>query len=247
MAKSSGNAPNDLQVIHALRRADIRDRVTRFAGGPLSEGVRGTRSQSYDHCYNYFIDHHDRLTDDVEKSCAVLGYYLASWGMYRGSSYLFKHTNSAHFVPLIEYVRANAVDLRGIDLPEYESKIDRVISAYEEVGKIVLGATTSTRVTLATKIMVAAFGCVPAFDTYFYKGMQRIQQNLPRRQRVAFYQLDEPRLRRVSEFYRANQADIDQLHQESRTVRFPDGAPTGHRLTRAKIIDMYVFHLGMTP
>ncbi|ORW16422.1 hypothetical protein AWC18_18780 [Mycolicibacter nonchromogenicus] len=234
-------------MIHALRRDDIRDRVMRFAGGPLSEGVRGGRSQSYDHCYNYFIDHHDRLTDDVEKSCAVLGHYLASWGMYRGSSYLFKHTNSAHFVPLIEYVRDSAVELRSIDLPEYESKIDRISSAYKEVGELALGGTTSVRVTLATKIMIAAFGCVPAFDTYFRMGMQRIQQDLPRRQRVAFDQLDEPRLRRLSEFYRANQADIDQLHQESRTVRFPDGAPTVHRLTRAKIIDMYVFDLGMNP
>lgn len=181
----------------------------------------------------------------MEKSCAALGFYLASWGMYRGSAYLFKNTNSAHFVPLIEYIESRADELRPIDLHMYDdANIDRVCRAYQEIGDLVLKGTGSARVTLVTKIMIAVFGCVPAFDSFFTRGMARVHAPLERKQRVAFHALDRQRLRRLSEFYLANQTEIDDLRAESRTVRFPDGSVTGHRLTRAKIVDMYAFNLG---
>lgn len=37
------------------------------------------RYTSFDYCYNYFASHRGKaLLDDVEKSCLVLGFYLAS-------------------------------------------------------------------------------------------------------------------------------------------------------------------------
>ena len=47
------------------------------------------RNTSFDYCYNYFKTTED-LTADLEKSCLVLGFYLASWGMLRGSSFLLQ-------------------------------------------------------------------------------------------------------------------------------------------------------------
>jgi hypothetical protein len=76
----------------AFYRDDVRARVERFANGSLREGVLGRRDRSYDHCYNYFAAT-KHPTRDMEKSCAILGFYLASWGMYRGSSYLFNETS----------------------------------------------------------------------------------------------------------------------------------------------------------
>ncbi|MDI6803669.1 MAG: hypothetical protein QME58_07460 [Bacteroidota bacterium] len=32
------------------------------------------------------------MNKDVEKSCLVLGFYLARWGMFRGSSFLLQHS-----------------------------------------------------------------------------------------------------------------------------------------------------------
>jgi len=230
----------------SLRRDDFRQRVERFfAGGSLAKGVSHPRSQSYDHCYNYFLDNHSNLARDMEKSCAALGFYLASWGMYRGSAYLFKNTNSAHFVPLIEYIENHADELRPIDLHVYDdANIGRVCRAYKEIGDLVLEGTGSARVTLVTKIMIAVFGRVPAFDSFFNRGMARVHAPFERNQRVAFHAFDELRLRRLSDFYLANQTEIDELSAESRTVGFPDGSVTGHRLTRAKIADMYAFNLG---
>jgi hypothetical protein len=40
----------------------------------------------------------------MEMSCLQLGYYLASWGMLRGSSYLFRETNARHYQASIEVI-----------------------------------------------------------------------------------------------------------------------------------------------
>ena len=60
------------------------------------------RFKSFDYCYNYFVTNSD-LTLDIEKSCLTLGFYLASWGMFRGSSFLLQKS-AKHFQPTIEYI-----------------------------------------------------------------------------------------------------------------------------------------------
>lgn len=47
------------------------------------------RYTSFDYCYNYFHPTNNSK-QDIEKSCLVLGFYLASWGMFRGSSFFTK-------------------------------------------------------------------------------------------------------------------------------------------------------------
>lgn len=185
----------------------------------------------------------------MEKSCAVLGFYLASWGMYRGSSYILKNTNSTQFIKLVKYLDEHGSDLRRIDVHAYDDdrNIGQIVDAYKKIGELVLGSTNSTRTTLVTKIMIAVVGCVPAFDTYFCAGMKNVQQELPKSKRVTFGELDKRRLDQLRVFYEANRHVIDELHFESRTVRFLDGDASDHRLTRAKIIDMYAFDLGINP
>jgi hypothetical protein len=48
----------------------------------------------------------------------------------------------------------------------------------------------------------------------------------------------------LAAFYRANLNDIDTLHNESRTVAFGNDSVTAHKLSRAKILDMFCFNLG---
>ena len=47
------------------------------------------RYASFDFCFNYFKTT-ENITKDIEKSCLTLGFYLASWGMYRGSSFMLQ-------------------------------------------------------------------------------------------------------------------------------------------------------------
>ncbi len=46
--------------------------------------------KSWEHCYSYFAMHRNQPLGDehIDLLCLHLAFYLASWGMYRGSSFL---------------------------------------------------------------------------------------------------------------------------------------------------------------
>ena len=68
-----------------LQRDDIPETVKIFELNNDSYG----RYASFDYCYNYFHPSNSNdFTEDIEKSCLAIGFYLASWGMFRGSSFL---------------------------------------------------------------------------------------------------------------------------------------------------------------
>jgi hypothetical protein len=230
-------------ALTSFLREDLRARVEHFAGGSLSLGVKGARNRSYDHCYNYFMAT-PLPTADMEKSCAVLGFYLASWGMYRGSTHISRETNSSLFVPLVNYIEAHGVALRSIDVDSYNtSTIRQICDAFAAVSALVL-PDGQTAVTLTTKIMLGVFGCVPAYDTYFIGGMRTVFRG---QRKASFWQMSPRSLELLAQLYVDNQRAIDDLAATSKTFRFAETSPTGLPLTKAKIIDMYGFDLGYYP
>lgn len=119
------------------------------------------RERSWDFCFNYF-QAHPEPTQDLELSCLQLGYYLASWGMLRGSSWLQRSTNSSHYRASIEAVeQANSV-LRGIDAGDYQNPAVRaqILDTYKVLTKTLLpeGGTPET---LVTKVMMGVWGVIP--------------------------------------------------------------------------------------
>jgi len=57
---------------------------------------------SFDYYYNYFLKTKD-LNVDIEKSCLSLGFYLASWRILSGSSFLLQ--KSVKFLqPTVKYI-----------------------------------------------------------------------------------------------------------------------------------------------
>ncbi len=71
------------------------------------------RYASFDYCYNYFHPSNTPdLTKEMEKSCLALGFYLASWGMFRGSSFLLERSVKS-FVPVIDYVSSLETEIWG--------------------------------------------------------------------------------------------------------------------------------------
>ncbi len=228
-----------MMVVDSLFRDDLRKRVEHYAGGPLSRGVSSGREQSYDHCFNYFAD--NEAAADMEKSCAVLGFYLASWGMYRGSCYLLKHTNSSVFRDVVGYIGEFRDVLGRIDVDSYTPpNIMTILDAYAAIKNAIF-AGNQRHIVLVTKIMIAAFGCVPAFDRNFVAGFGSV---LREHKKLPSGRLTPLSLELLAEFYYANQKTIDVLHSESRTVAFGGPTLTSHKLTKAKIIDMYFYDLG---
>lgn len=55
------------------------------------------RFKSWEHCYKFFNQHKGNLNERlIDYASLNLGFYLASWGMMRGSSFLLQKDYKVH-------------------------------------------------------------------------------------------------------------------------------------------------------
>lgn len=210
---------------------DIEAAVDRY----LRDRDANARYASFDYCFNHFQQHRTAAAawgepTGMEVSCLQLGFYLASWGMLRGSTDLLQHS-ARHLVPLIEMIAAAPPELWDLDLDRYDTKgIQLVYETALDVRRALRPVGASD--ILVTKVMLGVFGCVPAFDTYFKKGF-------------GVSTFSTASLTLVGEFYRTHAPAIDQLREP--TLDFVTGQPTARLYTRAKMVDMIFFIEGGYP
>ena len=97
------------------------------------------RYASFDYCFNYFqgFKNKEEIAHDanIQNSCLQLGFYLASWGMYRGSTFLLQKSVKV-FEPLVKYIASGECDAWGIDVDNYtEENIKKLISCAERIER----------------------------------------------------------------------------------------------------------------
>jgi hypothetical protein len=197
------------------------------------DGGPDARYASFDYCFNYFQAHREAnntaalaTPTNLQLSCLHLGFYLASWGMLRGSAELLQRS-ARHLVPVIKLIAAADPALWSIDADRYtESNIRLLLGA----GDTFRHAWPGMSDILVTKIMLGVFGNVPAFDTNFKKGF-------------GVSTFSPKSLRKIGEFYHSNRSVID-AHCVP-TLDFVSAQPTRRCYTRAKVIDMAFFIEGM--
>ena len=142
------------------------------------------RSRSWEHCYRVFRDARTDSSPDYDYLSLNLAFYLASWGMYRGSSFLLQKDYKV-LSPIVEKVLKPEYDcLFGIacaDLRESEvqgslEKLNKYIAAHfgpirdEVAGRKVVSSVSPV---LITKILMGTLGCVPAYDRFFVDGIKK--------------------------------------------------------------------------
>jgi hypothetical protein len=187
------------------------------------------RYTSFDYCYNHFQSHRNSglaelaSPSGMELSCLHLGFFLASWGMLRGSSDLLKRSIK-HYVPLIEVIASVDPSVWEIDAHAYTDESMRLL--LEAASQLRAALPEGASDTLVTKIMLGVFGCVPAFDSYFKKGLG-----------VSRFGMKS--LRKIAGFYQDN-AEAIEAHRVP-TRDFATGEETTQVYTRAKVIDMIFF------
>lgn len=189
------------------------------------------RYTSFDYCFNYFQSFKERgmvkeLAENkhVQASCIQLGFYLASWGMYRGSAFLLSKSAKVLEPIIIEVANANP-SIWDIDANLYTiENIEQLL----EFKQVVINAFRPNRPSdiLITKIMLGIFGNVPAFDTNFKKGF-------------GVSTLGLKSLQKIADFYDDHQNIIDRYRM--RTLAFESGEHTDRRYTCAKVIDMIFY------
>ncbi len=209
------------------------------------EGVKPSeRDASFDYCFNYFqrFREEGRLNDlktpeQIQESCIQLGFYLASWGMYRGSAFLLK--KSAKILePIIGLIANQPTGFWEIDVDSYtqDNNIQRLLDFKTEIVsrleyKKPSGVLVTPSDVLVTKIMLGVFGNVPAFDTNFRKGFKAHGCST----------FGEDSLKAIADFYRDNSQIIDHHHWTTHTIEFNTGEEAPRLYTRAKIVDMVFF------
>jgi hypothetical protein len=216
---------------------DISDMLDLFLSGDAN-GIGGrtpdARFSSYDYCYNYFRDYVEEgkvqdisSENNVQESCLQLGFYLASWGMMRGSGFLLKKSLRS-YIPVIRTIAETDSSVWHIDVDSYsDESLDAIIDTKKRLAERFAPNRPSD--TLLSKIMLGVFGNVPAFDTYVRKafGVHTFNRNA---------------LAKIQDFYKEHKPNFDSYH--IKTLDFMSGQTTGHEYTNAKLIDMYGFMYG---
>ena len=139
------------------------------------------RSRSWEHCYRVFRDARTDPCPDYDYLSLHLAFYLASWGMYRGSSFLLQKDYKV-LVPIVEKVLKPeydclfglaCTDVLNSDVWEQMKKLsDDIADHFDPIRDEVAGRKVASSVSpvLITKILMGTLGCVPAYDRFFQDG-----------------------------------------------------------------------------
>lgn len=139
------------------------------------KNVEHSRYLSWEYCYNFFKNNKNKIIEDenmLDLASLNLAFYLASWGMYRGSSNLLRKDYKVHS-NLIKQLIDECSDLWNEDITwEQLEKAKNIIVDYYSFFQI------SATDTLITKILMGMFACVPAYDNFVKNALRanHIQQ-----------------------------------------------------------------------
>ena len=195
------------------------------------------RYASFDYCYNYFHpSNKNDLTKNIEKSCLAIGFYLASWGMFRGSSFMLEKS-AKNFEKLIEYIAQLPPTAWEIDADNFNqnNNSDFLIEQYNRIKEILI-KHDNVHLVLVTKIMLGVFASVPAYDSFFTTTLKNIFKKDCR-----FTSFNKKSLECIHKFYESNEYAISNIKNVSRTIDFVTGLETDLEYSNSKIIDMYGF------
>lgn len=146
-----------------------------------------SRFLSWEHCYKQFYDafnHLQNLNDEkIDYLALNLAFYLASWGMYRGSSFLLKYDYKVHISAVKLILDKKYAPLLGIYWEENNKDYEKNLNLlFDENGLIeelkekyseFHNGNSNISSILISKILLGTLGCIPAYDTYFKKTISK--------------------------------------------------------------------------
>lgn len=208
----------------------------------MPSGKQSHRFKTWEYCYKYFQKNRQKLQKSLtipEEALFIFSFYLASWGMYRGSSFLLSLDHTIHEDILKELLKEDynilTVDISDINKENEEDFIKKLIyaktsirKAYEPIRKNVLKeqmafhkkigkqfkpkSTPKSEISniLASKILLGIFGCIPAYDTFFKQGIKEIFPITAGKRRYPISQnFGEGSVRQIIQCYKDNKEMFD--------------------------------------
>jgi hypothetical protein len=193
------------------------------------------RYKSWDNCFHSFS-----ASTQTEIQVLELAFYLASWGMYRGSSGLLQKNHLIHKGAVdIVFSRTNQKLKCSENNEVCRENVKDILKIKDEMAKyynsiyFTKGADKPKPIsptdTLLSKIMLGTLGCVPAYDRYFIDGLKEMKM-----QHRGF---NESSLSELFNFIGNNKNEITQVQKLIKTK-------TQRHYPLMKILDMYFWQIG---
>lgn len=197
------------------------------------------RYRSWEHCYSHFIKARGSKEIDYDYLSLQLAFYLASWGMYRGSSFLLQKDYKVH-IPVVKELLSKEYDaLAGIECIEFRKESNQQLlrevnsflgQYYDKIRREVKGQELKNQLsfTLITKILMGTLGCVPAYDRYFIAGIKK--------QMVTTGNYNLKSIMKLVDFYEKNSVRLEPVREKMEV----DGMP----YPQMKMLDMGFWQIG---
>lgn len=192
------------------------------------------RYRSWDNCFKSFSNNKLKQNHSLQ-----LGFYLASWGMYRGSCGLLQKSHLIHDGAIELIYKNKYEELRCSETQEVSKRnvlilmdLKRDLVNYYNAFQFVRGFDQfkiSATDTLVSKILLGTMACVPAFDRYFIAGMKG--------KNMKFSKFNETSLNVLFDFAEFNKKQIEDF-QTKIYKKIKIHYPT------MKILDMYFWQIG---
>ena len=197
------------------------------------------RYRSWEHCYSHCIKARGSKEIDYDYLSLQLAFYLASWGMYRGSSFLLQKDYKVH-IPVVKELLSKEYDaLAGIECIEFRKECNQQLlreinsflgQYYDKIRREVTGQELKNQLsfTLITKILMGTLGCVPAYDRYFIAGIKK--------QKVTTENYNLKSIMKLVDFYEKNSVRLEPVREKMEV----DGMP----YPQMKMLDMGFWQIG---
>lgn len=221
-----------------MKTAIITKRIIKSANTFYdSKQTSDHRYCSWDYCYEAFCYARRKNRNDIDLLSLHLGFYLASWGMFRGSSFLLDKTFTVH-KPMVEEILKPKYDILWKSGEDCSLLIDKMDVLFELVA-ILKGhygqfrdknAKSEVSQTLITKILLGTLGCVPAYDRCFTTGVRMTS--------VTTGTFNERSISKLVNFYRANKRLFESARRRMTTANKRIPYP------QMKLLDMAFWTIG---
>lgn len=207
-----------------------------------------SRYLSWAYCYNYFQKF--GFNENIDFAALHLGFYLASWGMYRGSS-LILNFDYTIYIQLLNELKSKNYNFDPYNLEEID--INLVCDCFETI-KIYFETLAkkypnydlpNVTHTLITKIMMGIYGIVSPFDRFFIDGLSEYKNRFTTNH---FKSLEKKYFRKAYEslisFYCDNKLILEDLKLELSYENCTSLKDLS--IPPMRILDMYFWQLGIT-
>jgi len=229
----------------ALDKANFTDVMTGIA--KKLEKDPHHRLLSWDHAWQHWQKFSDSATGDEDLAALHLAFYLASWGMFRGSTALLQRDYKV-LVPVVHLLKPKATEQWTDRFFQDDKDVDAVADEIRKLADELTAVLKTSLIqpgeaskqitpsdTLLSKILLNTLGCVPAFDTEVKAALNAILGKFP----ATGDGFRRPNLIMTINLARQNQKLLEEgqaLFEKHREIKYP--------LT--KIFDLYLWHYVQT-